>query len=51
VQKEKGHDLMKKLGHNTQKLGRPDLWTMGLLKSNKRLLRLKEKAKKRGSNN
>jgi len=42
-----GDNLMRKYPQGVPAKGRPDLWTLGLLKSNKRLLDLKGRAKQR----
>jgi len=42
-----GDNLTRKYLQGAPPKGRPDLWTLGLLKSNKRLLGLKGRAKQR----
>jgi len=42
-----GEGLLRKYAQGVPTKGRPDLWTLGLLKSNKRLLGLKGRAKQR----
>ena len=42
-----GDNLLRKYPQGIPAKGRPDLWTLGLLRSNKRLITLRDRAKQR----